>query len=307
MAQHISAAPGTGYRTDLAMESLEMNRRTAKEAGELSGVRSSERTLEGYSVTSVEILDETGAKQIGKPVGLYETLRLDSLMRREEDAFPRACRALAELVQHLLPDQTTAPVLIAGLGNRQITPDAIGPRAADYIIATRHLTSSEPLYFGSWRPVSAISPGVLGQTGVETGEVITGIIETIAPAAVIAVDALASGSLDRLMRTVQITNAGIVPGSGVHNARAALSQETLGVPVIAVGVPTVVDGATLVHELAHAAGLDSACLPAPAQPSIVTTRDIDREVADVSRVIGYALNLALQPALSLEDIDLYLS
>lgn len=297
----------SGYRTDLAMESLDLSRRGMQQAGELAGVRSSEREIEGFSVTSVEILDEAGEKRIGKPVGIYETLSLAGLMRREEDAFARACRALAALVSNLLPEKTDAPVLVAGLGNREITPDAVGPRAADYVIATRHLTAREPAYFGSWRPVSALSPGVLGQTGVETGEVIAGIIDTIAPAAVIAVDALAAGSLDRLMRTVQITNAGIVPGSGVHNARAALSRDTLGVPVIAVGVPTVVDGATLVHELAHAAGLDGAALPAPAQPTIVTTRDIDREAADVSRVIGYALNLALQPALSIEDIDLYLS
>ena len=285
--------PTSPFRTDLAMESLELNRRERKLADKLPGVRSRERQIEGFSVTSVEILDETGANMLGKPAGVYETLCLDALMRREEDAFPRACRALSGLVRDMLPDAADAPVLIAGLGNRQITPDAVGPRAADYVIATR--------------PVSALSPGVLGQTGVETGEVIAGMVDTIRPAAIVAVDALAAGSLSRLTRTVQVSSAGIVPGSGVENARTALSRETLGVPVIAVGVPTVVDGATLAHELARESGLEHDELRTPAHPMIVTTRDIDREVADLSRLIGYALNLALQPGLSLEEVDLYLS
>lgn len=299
--------PNSSFRTDLAVESLELSRRERKLADKLPGVNSREREIEGFSVASVEILNEIGAKQLGKPTGLYETLFLDALMRREEDAFPRACRALGGLVGAMLPEEANAPALIAGLGNRQITPDAVGPRAADYVIATRHLTAHEPELFASWRPVAALSPGVLGQTGVETGEVIAGMVDILRPAAVIAVDALAAGSLSRLTRTVQVSSAGIVPGSGVENARTALSQETLGVPVIAVGVPTVVDGATLAHELARESGLEHDALRAPAHPMIVTTRDIDREVADLSRLIGYALNLALQPGLSLEDIDLYLS
>ena len=290
------------YRTDLAMESLEISRRQAQNAGALSGVRSREREVEGFSVTSVEILDEQGAAQIGKPVGIYETFCLDALMRREEDAFPRACRALADLTRGLLPEHADGPALVIGLGNRQITPDAIGPRAADYIIATRHLTTQAPEYFASWRPVSALAPGVLGQTGVEVGELLAAVAKAVQPSVILAVDALAAGSLTRLSRTVQLTNAGIVPGSGVHNARAALNEQTLGVPVIALGVPTVVDGATLAAELTG-----GKAVPPDAAPLIVTTRDIDREVADVSRLIGYALNLALQPDLSPEDIDLYLS
>lgn len=289
------------YRTDLAMESLEMSRRGAQAAGEEPGVRSREREIEGFAVTRVEILDARGEKRLGKPAGVYETLCLDALMRREEDAFPRACRALASLARGLLPADARGPALVAGLGNRQITPDAVGPRAADYIIATRHLTEQAPEYFASWRPVSALAPGVLGQTGVETGEILQSLVRAVRPTVVIAVDALAAGSLSRLSRTVQLTNAGIVPGSGVQNARAALSRETLGVPVVALGVPTVVDGRTLISELCGRPA------PADAAPLIVTTRDIDREVADVSRLIGYALNLALQPDLTLEDIDLYLS
>lgn len=290
------------YRTDLAMESLEMSRRGAQDAGALPGVRSRERQVEGFPVTSVEILDEQGAARIGKPAGTYETLCLDALMRREEDAFPRACRALAGLTRGLLPERADGPALVIGLGNRQITPDAVGPRAADYIIATRHLTAQAPEYFASWRPVSALAPGVLGQTGVEAGELLAAVAKAVQPSVILAVDALAAGSLTRLSRTVQLTNAGIVPGSGVQNARAALNEQTLGVPVVALGVPTVVDGATLCAELTG-----GKAAPPDAAPLIVTTRDIDREVADVSRLIGYALNLALQPDLSPEDIDLYLS
>lgn len=288
------------YRTDLAMESLEMSRRRAQDAGALSGVRSREREVEGFPVTTVEILNEQGASRIGKPAGTYDTLCLDALMRREEDAFPRACRALAGLARALLPEPADGPALIIGLGNRQITPDAVGPRAADYIIATRHLTTQAPAYFASWRPVSALAPGVLGQTGVEVCELAAAVTRAVQPSVVLAVDALAAGSLTRLCRTVQLTDAGIVPGSGVHNARAALNKQTLGVPVIALGVPTVVDGATLCAELAGT-------MPPGAEGLLVTTRDIDREVADVSRLIGYALNLALQPDLSPEEIDLYLS
>jgi spore protease len=297
----------SSYRTDLAVESLEMSRRQAHIADKLPGVRSEEKELEGFALTSVEILDEHGAELIGKPIGKYETLSLKGLMRREEDAFQRACRALCGLVRDLLPEDVAKPVLVIGLGNRHITPDAVGPRASDYIIATRHLAAQAPEYFASWRPVSALAPGVLGQTGVEAGEIIAGLVDTVQPAAVVAVDALAAGSLNRLTCTVQVTNSGIVPGSGVENARTALNRETLGVPVIAVGVPTVVDGATLAHGLAEQAGLAHNALRAPEHPMIVTTRNIDKEISDLSRFIGYALNMAFQPGLSPEDIDLYLS
>lgn len=296
------------YRTDLALEALEMTQRSTRRAAAASGVTRSEQTLEGFSVTRVDILSEEGAQEIGKPVGAYQTLDLGALIRREEDAFPRACRALADLVHGLIGQVGSGPVLVAGLGNRSITPDAIGPQSADYVIATRHLTKQAPEYFSDWRPVSAISPGVLGQTGVETSEMISGLLQTIQPAAVIAVDALAAGRLSRLLKTIQITNTGIVPGSGVGNARAALNQNTLGIPVLAVGVPTVVDGATLAHEIRAQSGMEGCeALDDLATPMVVTTRDIDREVSDVSRVIGYAINLALHPHLSVEDVDLYLS
>lgn len=292
------------FRTDLAVEAIENH----KSAAALPHVRQSDRMLEGFAVHEVRILSEDAAHEIGKPQGRYLTLELDALIRREEDAFPRACKALSTLLRELLPRPNDGPVLIAGLGNRMITPDAIGPQTADHVIATRHLVAQSPAIFADWRPVSALAPGVLGQTGVETGEVICGVLDRVRPAAVIAVDALAAGRLSRLLRTVQLADTGITPGAGVGNARAALNKETLGVPVIAVGVPTVVDGATLAHEISSQLG-QPACeaLDDLSQPVMITTRDIDREVADISRMIGYAVNMALHPHLSVADIDLYLS
>ena len=292
------------FRTDLAVEAIENH----KTAAALPHVRQSDRMLEGFAVHEVRILSEDAAREIGKPQGRYLTLELDALIRREEDAFPRACKALSTLLRELLPHPNDGPVLIAGLGNRMITPDAIGPQTADHVIATRHLVAQSPAIFADWRPVSALAPGVLGQTGVETGEVICGVLDRVRPAAVIAVDALAAGRLSRLLRTVQLADTGITPGAGVGNTRAALNKETLGVPVIAVGVPTVVDGATLAHEISSQLGQpDCEALDDLSQPVMITTRDIDREVADISRMIGYAVNMALHPHLSVADIDLYLS
>ena len=293
------------FRTDLAVEAIE----NMDKAADVRQVRQAEHTIEGFSVNEVDILTERAAREIGKPRGRYLTLELDALIRREEDAFPRACRALSSLLRGLLPETApSAPILVTGLGNRMITPDAIGPQAVDHVIATRHLVEQVPDVFASWRPVSALAPGVLGQTGVETGEVVCGVLDRIRPAAVLAIDALAAGRLSRLLRTVQLADTGITPGAGVGNARAALNEQTLGVPVIAMGVPTVVDGATLAHEITgQLGGPTCEALEDLSRPVIITTRDIDREVADIARMIGYSVNMALHPHLTVEDIDLYLS
>lgn len=293
------------FRTDLAVEAIENMDRAA----DVRQVRQAEHTIEGFSVNEVDILTEHAAREIGKPRGRYLTLELDALIRREEDAFPRACRALSSLLRGLLPETApSAPILVTGLGNRMITPDAIGPQAVDHVIATRHLVEQVPDVFASWRPVSALAPGVLGQTGVETGEVVCGVLDRIRPAAVLAIDALAAGRLSRLLRTVQLADTGITPGAGVGNARAALNEQTLGVPVIAMGVPTVVDGATLAHEITgQLGGPTCEALEDLSRPVMITTRDIDREVADIARMIGYSVNMALHPHLTVEDIDLYLS
>ncbi len=188
---------------------------------------------------------------------------------------------------------------MAGLGNRDITPDAVGPHAVENTMVTRHLVQQLPDQFGSFRQVTAVAAGVLGTTGMETQEMIRGVVEQVRPSGVIAVDALASRALNRVCSTVQITDTGIVPGSGVANSRAALNRETLGIPVIAVGVPTVVDAGTLAADVATEAGqkdLDSEALAKFGGSLMGTPRDIDARVADMAKVIGYGINLALHPA-----------
>ena len=297
-------------RTDLAVEAKALWEESAREYTRLQGVRAQEGRREGFEVTTVEILDRQGEEALGKPVGSYVTVELTGLRRREEDAFGRAARALAAELARLLPLKEGESALVVGLGNRAITPDAVGPKAADHTMVTRHLVERVPEHFGHFRPVSALAAGVLGTTGMESGELVAAVVDQLHPACVIAVDALASRSLSRVCRTVQIADTGIIPGSGVGNARAALNRETLGVPVIAVGVPTVVDAATLAADVLAEAGqgaLDPAALADAGEGVIVTPRDIDADVADLAKVIGYGINLALQPGLRVEDVEMFLS
>ena len=297
-------------RTDLALEAKELWTESAEKETKLEGVRARDSLREGYQVTTVDILDEQGASSLGKPVGSYVTVQLDALARREEDAFGRAARAIAAELNGLLKLPEEATCLVVGLGNRAITPDAIGPGVADHTMVTRHLVEQAPEHFGSFRPVAALAAGVLGTTGVESGELVKEVAEKIRPGCIIAVDALASRSMDRVCTTVQLANTGIVPGSGVGNHRAALNRETLGVPVIAVGVPTVVDAGTLAADILAEAGqegLDPEALAGAGEGLMVTPRDIDQRVADLVKVIGYGINLALQPGLTIEDVDLFLS
>ena len=297
-------------RTDLALEAKELWAESAEKETKLEGVRARDSLREGYQVTTVDILDEQGASSLGKPVGSYVTVQLDALARREEDAFGRAARAIAAELGGLLRLPEGAACLVVGLGNRAITPDAIGPGVADHTMVTRHLVEQVPEHFGSFRPVAALAAGVLGTTGVESGELVKAVAEKIRPGCVIAVDALASRSMDRVCSTVQLADTGIVPGSGVGNHRTALNRETLGVPVIAVGVPTVVDAGTLAADILAEAGqegLDPEALAGAGEGLMVTPRDIDQRVADLVKVIGYGINLALQPGLTIEDVDLFLS
>ena len=294
-------------RTDLAAEATQLWQEEAGTTTRLEGVRARDSAREGFRVTTVQILNEEGARALGKPEGTYVTLELDGLLRREEGAFPRAARALATELSGLLELPDGALVLVVGLGNRAITPDRVGPRTAEHIIVTRHLVERSPEHFGSFRPVSALAAGVLGTTGMESGELIAAVVERLRPACV--VDALASRSVKRVGRTIQLSDTGIVPGSGVGNARKALNRETLGIPVIAVGVPTVVDAATLACDLLAEAGkgdFEPEALGG-AQGLIVTPRDVDAQVEDLAKVIGYGIDLALQPGLTVEDIDLLVS
>ena len=291
-------------RTDLALEAAELLQECSKNTTLLQGVRSEDRLRDGIPVTTVHILDQNGGKLLGKPPGRYVTLTLDSLLHREDEAFPRAVRALADELTLLLPrENPAAPVLVAGLGNRAITPDAIGPKAHECTLVTRHLVSQAPEHFGTFRPVASLATGVLGTTGLESGEVVKSLCRTLSPACVIAVDALASRSVKRLCRTIQLSDTGIVPGSGVGNHRHALTQESLGIPVIAMGVPTVVDAGTLAADLLD---LEEPPHLGSEKELLVTPKDIDQQVATLSKVIGYAIDLALQPGLTLEDLEMLL-
>lgn len=282
-------------RTDLAVERREMCR-----GGDPPGVRM-ERSDNGDCVTTViEILNEAGAEAIQKPVGTYITL--------ETDGFPDSASlsdgrldALCEALEQLLPRE--GHILAVGLGNTDITPDALGPECASQIIATRHLPEETKKELGlpALRTVSVLTPGVAGKTGIESTEIIASVVQRVKPAAVLTVDALAARSVSRLAKTVQLCDTGIQPGSGVGNCRKAVDRETLGVPVIAVGVPTVVDAASLAHDVL---GAYEDCADAPGEYAemMVTPRDTDVITSSAARFIALAVNCVLQKELTREEI-----
>ena len=230
-----------------------------------------------FRSTRVEIVDEQGEALLGRPRGNYLTLDLPQLPQQREELL-RSARAVASMLEDLpsLPREGT--VLVAGLGNRRVTPDAVGPKTMDSLLVTRHLIQTLPEQFSSLRSVMARAAGVTGTTGMESGELIGAVVEQIKPSCLIAVDALAARRQERVCRTIQISDTGIVPGSGVGNARMALNQESLGIPVIAVGIPTVVDAATLCMDLLEAAGendFDPAVFRQEGAEWFVTPRNIE--------------------------------
>ena len=294
-------------RTDLALEARELWQESAEKTTRLSGVKATKQRSEGYPVTRVDILDERGEKALGKPRGTYRTIDLTAFWQRKSDFFERAVRAVGGQLKELLPGEGT--VLVIGLGNGAMTPDAVGPLAADNVLVTRHLIAAMPKHFAGFRPVAVFRTGVLGTTGVESAEAVRGLVAQVEPSLVIAVDALASRRVGRVCTTVQLSDTGIIPGSGVGNHRSALNQETLGVPVFAIGVPTVVDSATLAADLLEESGIrdyDGEALQKSRQNLMVTPRDIDQQVRDLSKVVGYGINWALQD-LEIEEINALLS
>lgn len=279
-------------RTDLAVEAEAL--RSAAAAAQLPGVRAVQTQRRGFAVTQVEVLDAAGSEALCKPIGRYDTLDLTPLLRRADDAFENAAQTLSELLRAALPLMPEASVLVVGLGNRAITPDAVGPDAMQSVLVTRHLRAQLPEQFGHFRSVAALTPGVLGTTGMESADMIRALAGRLHPDAIIAVDALACAQLDRLGRTVQLTDTGITPGSGVGNDRAGLSRDTLGIPVAAIGLPTVIDAGGFSDD------------PRAAQ-MFVTPRDIDAVVRDAAKLIGYGINLALHDGLTIGDVDMFLS
>ena len=274
-------------RTDLACEAAVFTPAAEKAAQALPGILQKKHDLPGCPVGEVAVTSEEGAKRVGKPQGRYLTAEPECLQAPHSEMEELGAEGIAWCLGELLGEARPRSVLVAGLGNREITPDAIGPWVIESVLVTRHLRG---VTGDTFLPVAAVSPGVLGTTGVETGELIRGVVDKIQPDLVIAVDALAARSMDRLCTTIQLTDTGIIPGSGVGNARKALNRETLGVPVIAMGVPTVVDCATLAEELTGREPEGGS----PAAGLMVTPRDIDSRGRAAARTIAMGINLALQ-------------
>ncbi len=287
-------------RTDLALENVEMQPKK-----QTDGVRSLMQKQNGVRVSAITIFNEAGARALGKPQGNYVTLELPD--RLESPATRETARdILSQQLQRMLPERGT--VLVVGLGNENITPDALGPKCVSLLFATRHITGevAKQAGLGTLRAVAAIAPGVLGQTGIETAEIIESLVQRVQPQAVLVIDALASCRLTRLGTTIQLTDTGIAPGSGVGNRRVELSARTLGVPVIAIGIPTVVDATTLALDVLQANGLDAPS-GQPLEQSgerlmMVTPKEVDLMIDRAAETLAMGINHALQPELSEEEL-----
>ncbi len=324
-------------RTDLAIEARELYVESGALEAELDGVETeNEDNGDGISVTRVRITNEKGEKLLGKPRGSYITIEMPSRFYGEQEVYEQMCRTCAKelkplLDKHLSSDEDT--VLVVGLGNWNITADALGPKVLDSLMITRHLKEYVPEEIDEGvRPVCAVSPGVLGITGVETGEIVRGITERVKPALVIAIDALCSRKIERINTTIQIADTGITPGAGVGNERKALNEKTLGVPVIAIGVPTVVDAATIAGDsinmvleylkenagenkglykvLSNVAEEDKYTLIKQAiTPSvgdfIVAPKEVDSVIHDIASVIANGINISVHRGIGLEDVNKY--
>ncbi|WDL99596.1 GPR endopeptidase [Alicyclobacillus sp. ALC3] len=321
--------PVTGFspRTDLAIEAHELAR---GEKHSLVGVEESSSDYDDFQVTRVNVKTASGAMAIGKPVGTYITVDAPGIRRRDPELQDSVAMQLAKEFATLIDVPADASVLIVGLGNSHVTPDALGPLVVERVFVTRHLFQYMPEAIGEgYRTVSAVAPGVLGITGIETSEVVKGIVEHVKPDLVIAVDALASRSLSRVNATIQVANTGIQPGAGVGNKRKALDEESLGVPVIAVGVPTVVDASTiandsidrLLNQLKSSVPENGASqifdqfsaqekwqmihevLEPLGDNLVVTPKEIDEFIEDIAHVVAKGLNLALHTGMTPDDAD----
>ena len=240
------------FRTDLANERRDLYKKANKIENDIDGIESEKEELnENISVERVKITNEEGQKAIGKPIGTYVTVDIKKLKLAQEEDIERYAEILSqELIQILnMHVDKEAEILVVGLGNEYVTPDSLGPKVVRNIEVTRHIIKYLPQYVEKGtRMVSAISPGVLGTTGIETVEILKGIVDNIHPKLVIIIDALASRNIERISSSVQLSDTGIVPGAGVENKRTEISKSTLGIPVIAIGIPTVVETAVLVND-----------------------------------------------------------
>ena len=290
-------------RTDMALERLDIANRSQAHGRGVDGVSYRRKTICGLHVHSMEIHTESAAESLCKPIGSYYTISLKKLLKRCDDGFIDGVNCVSEILRQVLPEGKK--FLIACLGNPNITPDAIGPLCAKHLMVTRHLKAYMPDTFSDFAEVSLVCPGVLGTTGIESASIVKGAVDAVQPDAVIVIDALAAGSMERLCTTIQISNTGIEPGSGVGNRRYALNQDTLGIPVISAGVPTIVDVSTLLNSIVNHHRSDNSVKGS--EQMMVTPREIDSFVSDSAKLLAYAVNFALHRDLTLEDVDLFVS
>lgn len=311
--------------TDIALEAAE--KLTFDADGKADGVEviKEDCELPDTVVNWVKITDTVGAQSLGKPIGNYITIESPYMKINDPDAHKRITELLCKYLLKLHKLDDNASVLVVGLGNRRVTPDALGPRVAGKVVVTRHIRDSLPyMAEEEMRSVAAVSPGVLGITGIETLEIIRGIVDRVQPEIVIAIDALAARRASRINATIQMSDTGVSPGAGVGNHRNSLNAETLGVPVIAIGVPTVVDAATLVNDTLdiilkdmenHSElnndfyktlrelspeekyGLICSVLQPYTENMFVTPKEVDEVINMLSEIISQSLNNALHPTL----------
>lgn len=322
-------------RTDLALEAREIYKEKHKEEKEIDGIEFIEEIKDDIKVTTVKVKNEEGAERIGKPTGNYITIEIPDFTAYDGETMDRVSEVVAKVLEKLIKIECEKTVLVVGLGNWQVTPDALGPKVTQGIMITRHLKTVMPeVIDDSVRPVCSIAPGVLGVTGVETVEIIKGVVERVKPDLVICIDALAARRVERVNTTIQIGDTGISPGAGVGNNRKQINEENLGVKVIAIGVPTVVDAVTIANDtidlvvdslisnssngsdfykmLKNLDKNEKGALIREVLESkvlgdmIVTPKDIDLVINSLSKIIANGINKAVQPNMDMDEINKFM-
>lgn len=326
----------TNVRTDLALEAKEIYQEKHRKEKDIDGIEVINEIDNDIKVTTVKVKDENGARKIGKPKGNYVTIDIPEFTAYDGETMDRVSQVVSEILGRMINIDVEKTALVVGLGNWKVTPDALGPKVTEGIMVTRHLKTVMPeIMDDSVRPVCSIAPGVLGITGVETVEIIKGTVERVKPDVVICIDALAARRVERVNTTIQIGDTGISPGAGVGNNRKQINEENLGVKVIAIGVPTVVDAVTIANDTIDmvvdslmknsSSGNDFYKMLGSLDKNeksllirevlsskslgemIVTPKDIDLIINSLAKIISNGINMAVQPNMDMEDINKFMS
>lgn len=326
----------TNVRTDLALEAKEIYQEKHRKEKDIDGIEVINEIDNDIKVTTVKVKDENGARKIGKPKGNYVTIDIPEFTAYDGETMDRVSQVVSEILGRMINIDVEKTALVVGLGNWKVTPDALGPKVTEGIMVTRHLKTVMPeIMDDSVRPVCSIAPGVLGITGVETVEIIKGTVERVKPDVVICIDALAARRVERVNTTIQIGDTGISPGAGVGNNRKQINEDNLGVKVIAIGVPTVVDAVTIANDTIDmvvdslmnnaSSGNDFYKMLGSLDKNeksslirevlsskslgemIVTPKDIDLIINSLAKIISNGINMAVQPNMGMEDINKFMS